>query len=75
MLSGYVESAKATNTAGQVYQSMASANEGSLFPLGTVEDEQDLDANLERIERRALSVVYTTEGSAKTEDLRDTIEV
>ena len=54
---------------------MASANEGSLFPLGTVEDEQDLDANLERIERRALSVVYTTEGSAKTEDLRDTIEV
>ena len=75
LLSGYVESAKATNTAGPAYNNSLASIVDSTQPLGTIENEKDLNENLERIERRALSVIYTTEGSSKTDDLRDTIEV
>ena len=76
LLSGYVDSGKGVGISiGVTYNSIATGYENSLVPMGTIENEQDLNANLDRIERRALSVVYTTEGSSKTEDLRDTIEV
>lgn len=75
LLSGYFESGRAQGVSvGVTFNSIATGFENSI-PMGTIEDEQELNTNLDRIEKRALSVVYTTEGSSKTEGLRETIEV